>query len=89
MTKNPNITTATWEEFQETGLLLMINQLLQFFGWSIMYHYDESKNIIEVVPIRTKFRGYSDKSINESNKKFLSYMQANIETLKKEVEESE
>jgi hypothetical protein len=86
---NKNITSATWEEFKDTGLLLMINQLLQFFGWSIMYRYDEDMNIIEVIPIRTKFRGYSDKSILDANKKFIAYMQANTDTLKKEVEETE
>lgn len=80
------IIKKSWEEFRSTGLLLMINQLLQFFGWPIMYEYDDDK-LIGVVPIRTKYRGYSDESIMDANKKFTNYMVDNIDDLKQTANE--
>lgn len=73
----------SWESFRKTGLLLFINQILHLFGWAIAYKF-ENKKLIEVYPVRTKFRGFSEKSVSKSYIKITQYLNKNIKTLLKE-----
>lgn len=76
-----------WKEFRSTGLVLVINQLLHIFGWSIVFEIedDEVKN---VYPARVKFRGFNRKSTEESYEKISKYMKDNAEELDEEVRSS-
>jgi hypothetical protein len=50
------ITEKTWDEFRDTGLLVMINCFLQIFGWCIVVEIESGK-VTRVFPARTSFRG--------------------------------
>lgn len=73
-----------WSEFRNTGLLLIINQLLHVFGWAIVYEFDNDK-IVNVYPARVKFRGFDDKSTSEAYEKVTNYLKNNINELTEEV----
>jgi len=80
------VTKKHWSEFRETGLLLIINQLLHVFGWSIVYEYDDKTDeIVNVYPARVKFRGFNSESTSENYIKISKYMKENAEELDKEV----
>lgn len=87
------IDKKTWQEFRDTGLLLIINQFLHIFGWAIVVDYKEyDKNIDsgivkEVYPARVKFRGFDEKSTEESYIKISKYMNENSEKLLRESQE--
>ena len=55
----------TWKEFRETKLLWWINRILHTFGWAIAVEMNTKGTIVDAYPIRTKFRGFSDKSETE------------------------
>lgn len=73
-----------WKEFRNTGLLLIINQLLHVFGWAIVYEF-EKEEIIKVYPARVKFRGFDEKSTSDAYVKITSYLKENINQLDEEV----
>lgn len=82
------ITKKTWAEFQKTGLLLIINQILHIFGWAIVFSIDDkSGDITDVYPARVKFRGFDNHSVSSSYKKATHWLSENINDLKKEAEE--
>ena len=77
------VTKKSWKEFQETGLLLYINQVLNVFGWAIVIEIDDEK-IINCYPARVKFRGFDKKNVVESYIKISKYMNENSEELLEE-----
>lgn len=70
-------------EFRETGLLLIINQILHIFGWAIVVETISEDNII-MYPARVKYRGFDNNSTNEAYKKISEYMKNNSDELLKE-----
>jgi hypothetical protein len=83
------ITKKSWEEFRETGLLLIVNQFLHIFGWAIVFDFEKDehgqiKELKEVYPARVTFRGFSNKSTEANYKKVSQYMKDNAEELLKE-----
>lgn len=72
------------KEFQETGLLLFVNQFLHIFGWAIVICTDECSGITIMYPARVKFRGFDDKSATEAYIKISEYMKQNSEKLLEE-----
>lgn len=81
------IDEKTLEEFQSTGLLLFINQILHVFGWALVLEVDDDGNFIRVFPARTKFRGFDQKSVSKSYIKISKYIKKNSEVLLNEAEE--
>jgi len=83
----------TWQEFRNTGLLLIINQFLHVFGWAIVFDFetlDKEKDdgvLKEVYPARVKFRGFTEKSTEKNYIKISEYMKENAEILLKEAKE--
>jgi hypothetical protein len=78
----------TWEEFRETGLTLIVNQILQIFGWSIVYDVSATDGkIIDCYPARTKFRGYSNEIVQQSYLEISRWMKENADQLLKEAED--
>lgn len=73
-----------WQEFRNTGLLLIINQVLHIFGWAIVVELDDKREIITAYPARVKFRGFKDSDTEEAYKKVTNYMAENIEELQEE-----
>ena len=73
------------KEFQETGLLLFVNQFLHVFGWAIVICTDECSGITIMYPARVKFRGFDDKSVTEAYIKLSEHMKQNSEKLLEEI----
>lgn len=69
------ITKKSWKEFRDTGLLLIINQILHIFGWAICIEIEDDGHINNVYPARVKFRGFDVKNTSESYIKISEYMQ--------------
>ena len=81
------VNKKSWEEFKNSGLLWWINTLLHTFGYAIVYNYDEKGNIIEVYPVRVKFRGFNEDINTIGYQKISQYIKDNAEELKKESDE--
>jgi len=75
----------TWKEFQETGLLLFINQFLHIFGWAICLEQNEDGSIGNVFPARTNYRGFGEASTDKAYKKITKFMLDNAKELNEEV----
>lgn len=84
------VSERSWEEFRDSGLLLYVNQILQPFGWSFVLsgNYDKNKKfkVDRGYPAHTKYRGFSEKSIEESYRKISKYLAANAVQLDKEAD---
>lgn len=79
------VSKRTWDEFRNTGLLLLVNQVLHAFGWAIVIELDEKRTeIINCYPARVKFRGFSEDSTEASYKKIGKYLKDNADEIYKE-----
>ena len=76
----------TWEEFQNTGLLWLVNTFLHTFGWTLMTQVDDDGNIIGGVPCRTDFRGFTTDINDEGYLKVTDWLKENIDMLEGDVE---
>ena len=76
----------TWEEFQSTGLLWLVNTFLHTFGWTIMTQVDDDGNIIGGVPCRTDYRGFTTDINDEGYLKVTDWLKDNIDMLEGDVE---
>lgn len=76
----------SWKEFQSTGLVLIINQILHIFGWAIVLTLEKDGDISNAYPARVRFRGFDGESAGEAYIKLSDYMVNNAETLKEESE---
>ena len=80
------INKKDWNEFRNTGLVLIINQILHIFGWAIVFEIEDDV-IKNVYPARVKFRGFGNDSTSEAYQKLSKYMVENAEELNKETQE--
>ena len=76
----------TWEEFQSTGLLWLVNTFLHIFGWTLMAQVDDDGNIIGGVPCRTDYRGFTTDINDEGYLKVTDWLKENIDMLEGDVE---
>ena len=76
----------TWEEFQSTGLLWLVNTFLHTFGWTIMTQVDDDGNVIGGVPCRTDYRGFTTDINDEGYLKVTDWLKENIDMLEGDVE---
>lgn len=65
-----------WKEFRNTGLVLIINQILHVFGWAIVFEV-ENDEIKNVYPARVKFRGFDNETTSNEYEKVSKYMKDN------------
>jgi len=72
------------QEFRDTGLLLIINQFLHIFGWSIVVDVDGDELMY---PARVKFRGFDNKTTAEAYVKVSKYMKSKANELFEEIME--
>lgn len=82
------IEKKTWKEFRDSGLLWFVNTILHLFGWAITVEIEKGK-IINVYPVRTKFRGFDMKTNDKGYIKVTEYLKENIDDLIKEVKDDE
>lgn len=76
----------SWEEFQKSGLLFFVNQILHFFGWCIVFSFDENQ-LIEVYPARTRFRGFCKETMDKGYFNVTKYLKDNVDELWAEVQD--
>ena len=86
MEKPKMVNKKTWQEFRDTGLLLLVNQFLHIFGWAIVLEVDGDK-IVTSYPARVRFRGFDTKSCSNAYKKVSRYMSENASELEAEANE--
>lgn len=80
-----------WEEFRNSGLLWFVNRILHLFGRAICLDFeeDEKGNLTRVKKAyfaRCRFRGFDEKTINNSFKNLTNFLETNIAEIKKDVE---
>jgi len=73
--------------FKDTGLLLIVNQLLHVFGWAIVLDQEDDGTFSRMYPARTSFRGFAQKNVELSYKQVSKYMRENADALEKEANE--
>ena len=49
-----------WVKFKDLGLLWLINCLLHNMGYAIVFMYDNDNRLLNVVPMRVGFRGFTE-----------------------------
>ena len=86
MEKPRMVNKKTWQEFRDTGLLLLVNQFLHIFGWAIVVEVDDDR-IIASYPARVRFRGFDNQSCSNAYKKVSKYMSENAAELEAEANE--
>lgn len=79
------VTKKEWSEFRNTGLVLIVNQILHIFGWALVFEM-EGEEIKSVYPARVKFRGFAEKNVTASYKKVSQYLKDNIDELNSEAQ---
>jgi hypothetical protein len=83
------VNKKSWSEFQNTGLLLIINQILHIFGWAIILEMD-GDIVTNVYPIKVKYKGFSETSQQKAYKKIDQYMRNHYdEDIRSHYKESE
>lgn len=80
------VTKKDWNEFRNTGLVLIINQILHIFGWAIVFEVEEGV-VKNVYPARVKFRGFDNHSTSDSYEKISKYMVENAVELNDEIKD--
>ena len=75
------IDKKTWKDFQDSGLLWWINQILHTFGWAIVLEVDDAGNIKDVFPARVKYRGFNSDVNDEGYYKVSQFLKENAEQL--------
>lgn len=73
------------EEFRNSGLLWLANNLLHVFGWAIVIEYSIEEEP-RLYPARVKFRGFDGRYNDAGYKKVSQYMKDNAETLLSEID---
>jgi len=79
------VTKKDWSEFQRTGLVLMVNQILHIFGWALVFEI-ENDEIKNVYPARVRFRGFDNQDTSEAYQKISKYMLENVKELNEEAQ---
>ena len=75
----------TWKEFQESGMLWLVNRTLQIVGWSIVLEFSDNGVIVSVYPVRSKFRGFSEESEDRGFRRIAKYLRENIVEIEKDI----
>ena len=78
-----------WDEFRKTGLILIINQILHIFGWSLVFELNKEGEITDVYPARVNFRGFDESSTTESYAKLTKYMNEESSNLLKDISKTD
>ena len=85
--KDEMIKKETWESFRESGLFWFINIILQIFGWSIVIEFNNKGKIKEAYPVRSKFRGFSEKISEQGIYRITKFLHEHIDELMDDVKD--
>lgn len=76
----------TIEEFQNSGALWFVNNILHLFGLTLIVSIDENGNK-ELYPSTCEFRGFDPDSNDRGYLRLTKYLEENIDKLVHDVEE--
>ncbi len=85
--KEKKIVRKTWTEFKNSGMLFFANLILQVFGWSIVIIISDDGDFLDAYPARTKYRGFSEESMNRGYLKISEYMRDHCDELVRDTAE--
>jgi hypothetical protein len=74
----------SWQEFRDTGLAVIINQILHIFGWAIVFEVDDNNIATRCYPARVKYRGFTGDETDKAYLKVSQYMEQNAKELLEE-----
>lgn len=74
------IDERSWKEFRDAGMLWVANTVLQMFGWSLTAECggEDYREVIDMYPVRTKFRGFGEEQVSDGNSRLMKYISANL-----------
>lgn len=75
----------SWEEFQNSGLLWLVNTFLHVFGWALLVKVDDDGNFCGCAPCRTDYRGFTTEVNDEGYLKITDWLKENIDALEGDV----
>ena len=67
-------------EFQDTGLVLFVNEFLHIFGWTLVVEIDDYGGKT-LYPAKTKFRGFPEGSVSRAYDKLGAYISSHIDEI--------
>lgn len=76
----------SWEEFQNSGLLWLVNTFLHVFGWALLVKVDDDGNFCGCAPCRTDYRGFTTEVNDEGYLKITDWLKENIDALEGDVD---
>ena len=75
---------VSFDEFMNTGLLLLVNQFLHIFGFAFVGEYNDDKKFVRMYIARVALRGFSEESTTKAYINVSKYMKDNCDDLLKE-----
>jgi len=73
-----------WNTFLDSGLLMLVNQILHAFGWVICVVTDDATGkAVSAFPCRTKMRGFTEEATTSGYKKIGKFIAENVEYITK------
>lgn len=67
--ESSDIKRSTWDEFRDSGLLRVVNNILHIFGWCLVIEMDEDlEEVTAVYPARCKYDGFSEDEVRAYQK---------------------
>jgi hypothetical protein len=77
----------TWTEFQESGMLWLINRTLHLFGWAIVLHVDDvTGEVVGAGPRRTVWRGFPIDAEERGFRRVSAWMRENAVELERDLD---
>lgn len=74
-----------YNEFQETGLIVFVNQILHIFGWALVFTMEDNGQITSIIPMKVDYRGFNREVEEAAYEKVTAYMRDNAKRLDEEV----
>ncbi len=75
----------SYEKFGSTGLLVFVNIFLNIFGWALSFVENDKKEILGIVPVRVKTRGFTEETNSIAYQQVTQLMGEEAFTLYKQV----
>jgi hypothetical protein len=71
----------SWSEFQQSGLLFFVNQVLHAFGVSLVLEHEDDGTVSDAYPARTTWRGFPEETVSDGYTKITRYMATHAQEL--------
>ena len=72
-------------EFRDAGLLLLTNQFLHIFGWTLAVEIDDDGNVIKFYPAYCEFRGFDNEDTTKAYEQITKHLEKRMPELLKDL----